>query len=148
MLLFQIFLHKEVKRNQNKTKRPLFGDPYRNSTCQLTLSLRKKQIRVFRYYFSVRHFLASSSYFWTSRLNSLSSLPVVHFLKQCIILFKERSSDRPFNFLTGLAPQRGAASAIHSIIYGDFYWSGCSHPFFQGLYRTKILAAVTYEDVN
>ena len=99
MFLFQIFLHQEVKRNQNITKRPLFGAPCRNSTCQLTLSLRKTHISVFPDYFSFRHFLACSSYFQTLRLSSLSSLPVVYFLKQCVILFNERSSDRSFIFL-------------------------------------------------
>ena len=131
MFLFQIFLHQEVKRNQNITKGPLFGTPCR------TLSLRKTHIHVFPDYFSFRHFLASSSYFQTLRVSSLSSLPVVHFLKQCVILLKERSSGRSFIFLTVLASLRGSARAIHSIIQGDFFYqSGCIHLFFQGLYRT------------
>ena len=45
-----------------------------------TLGLRKTDTHVFPDYFSFRHFLASSSYFWTLRLSSLSSLPVVHFI--------------------------------------------------------------------
>ena len=137
MFLFQIFLHQEVKRNQNITKRPLFGAPCRNSTCQLTLSLRKTHIRVFPDYFSFGHFLASSSYFQTLRLSSFSSLLVVHLLQQCVILFKERSRNWSFIFLTVLVSQRQAAGAIHSFISGDFFYrSGCSHPFFQRLYRT------------
>ena len=109
MLLFQIFLHQEVKRNQNITKRPLFGAPCRNSTCQLTLSLRKTHIRVFPDYFSFRHFLASSSYFQT--LSILSSLPVVHFLKQCLL--KEEQLE-PFILSSRVTFFTGAVAAIHS----------------------------------
>ena len=103
--LFALGGEKESKYNE---KTPL-GAPCRNSTCQLTLSLRKTHTHVFPHYFSFRHFLASSSYFWTLRLSSLSSLPVVHFLKSCVILFKERNSDRSFIFLTVLASQSGTA---------------------------------------
>ena len=54
-----------------------------------------------------------------------------------LVLFKVRSSDLSFIFLTVLASLRGAAWAIHSIILGDFfYWSGWSHPFVQALYGT------------
>ena len=124
MFLFQIFLHQEVKRNQNITKGLLLRAPCRNPQPS-------------KDYFSFRHFLASSSYFQTLRVSSLSSLPVVHFLKQCVILLKERSSGRSFIFLTVLASLRGSARAIHSIIQGDFFYqSGCIHLFFQGLYRT------------
>ena len=90
-------------------ERTLFWGSLQKLDLSVNPQLRKTHIRVFPDYFSFRHFLVSSSYFLTLRLSSLTSLPVVHFLKQCVILFKERSSDRSFIFLTVLASLRRAA---------------------------------------
>ena len=76
MFSFQIFLHQEVKRNQNIPKEPTFGAACSNMTCLLTLRLRNTNIWIFPDYFSFGHFLASSC-FQTLRLRSFNS--ALHF---------------------------------------------------------------------
>ena len=74
MLLLQIILLQDVKKNQDMTKEPFFGAPHGILTCLLTLSLRKTHICVFPDYLSFCQFLATSCYFQKLRLRSLNSL--------------------------------------------------------------------------
>ena len=103
--LFALGGEKESKYNE-KT-------PFQGSLQKLDLSVNpqssKNAYTRLSGQFQFQAFLASSSQFQTLRLSSLSSLPVVHFLKQCVILFKQKSSDRSFLFLTVLASLSGAA---------------------------------------
>ena len=75
MLLLQIILLQEVKKNQDMTKEPFFGAPHGILTCLLTLTLRKTHICVFIcVYLSFCQFLGTSCYFQKLRLRSLNSL--------------------------------------------------------------------------
>ena len=63
----------------------------------------------------------ASKYICKDNIFFKTPLAVVYSFNYCVILFKERSSDRAFTFLTLLAFLGGSAGAIHSIIKGDFF---------------------------
>ena len=110
MFLFQIFLHEEVKRNQNIMKGPLFGHPYRNRQPSKGAYTRLSEPFQFQAFFDVFLLFLDIKF-----IEFTSSRPF--FKVVCRKVVKQKSSDRSFIFLncTGFSKRRSLSHPFYHL---------------------------------
>ena len=110
MFLFQIFLHQEVKRNQNIMKGPLFGDLYRNRQPSKDAYTRLSEPFQFQAFFDVFLLFLDIKF-----IEFTSSRPF--FKVVCRKVVKQKSSDRSFIFLncTGFSKRRSLSHPFYHL---------------------------------
>ena len=136
MLLFQIFLHQEVKRNQNIMKTPFWG-----SLQKLDLSVNPQPSK--NAYTRLSRLFQFQALFGVFLLFLDIKIKFIQFTSCCpffkvVCYFIQREKQRlAIHFFNCTGFPKASSLSHPFFISGDFFYrSGCSHPFFQRLYRT------------
>ena len=142
MFLFYIFLHQEVKRNQNITKIPLFGGSLQNLDLSVNPQPSKNAHTSFQT-LNFRHFFCLFLLFLDIKINFIEFTSRCLFFK-VVCYFIQAEKQRPVIhfFLTVLVSLREAARVIRSIIQGDFFLPERLQPFV--IQNRQFSAVVTY----
>ena len=121
MLLSQIFLHQEVKRNQNITKGPFLGGSVQKFDLSVNPQPPKDAYTRFSGLIQFQVFFDVFLLFLDIKSKFIEFTSSRQFLQWCVLFYLKREVTTGHSFFNCTGISKRSSLSHHSIIQGDFF---------------------------